>query len=89
MRHAKLLADLAQIARRSLLYCMMDSAAEITFRSAILARSRQDFILDAVGKVSIRFVFAQVFKRQDGDRFTFDGNCEWRLFRGFDGLLRM
>ena len=41
---------------------------EITFKSAILDKRVENLILDALGEVCIRFVFAQVFKRQNRDR---------------------
>ena len=40
---------------------------EITFKSAILDKMRQNFLLDTFGKVGVGFVFAAVFEWQHCD----------------------
>ena len=47
----------------------MTEVREITFRSPIFDKIRQEVVLDAVREIRILLVVAQVFERQDGDRF--------------------
>jgi hypothetical protein len=83
-----LLPNLAQIALR-IGFILHDGSAADHFQIRDSGEVDEDFILHAISEVGIGFFLAQILKRQDGDRFTFDGNCEWRLFRGFHALLRM
>ena len=45
---------------------------EITFKSAIFDKQRQNFVLNTVGKVSVGFVFAPVFKWKHRNAFLRD-----------------
>src|SRR5207249_385647 len=73
VRYPKLLRDLGEIARFALI--LLRRGARYDFEVRDLGQSRQDFLLNAFGKVSVRSVFAQVFERQHRDRFTVGGSC--------------
>ena len=44
----------------------------MTFKSAIFAKSCQDFVLHPIGEVGVVVVAAQIFKRQHSDAFVED-----------------
>ena len=50
------------------------------FKVADPRESGQDFLLNAVGKISVRLVFTQIFKRQDRDRFAQSRRARLDLF---------
>src|SRR5207302_9921455 len=64
--NAKLLADLGQVFRRT--FVMLRGSARDYLQIGDLGQARQNLILDTLGEVGIRFVFAPVFKRQNRDR---------------------
>ena len=43
---------------------------EITFRSRDPRKPGENFLLNAIGKINVRFVFTEIFKRQDRNRFA-------------------
>ena len=65
VRHVELLRDLAQIGRRA--FVSLRRGARNHFEVGDLGEAREDFILDAFGKIGVRFIFAQVFKWKNGD----------------------
>ena len=71
MRDAELLGDLAQIARR-IAFVLHDARAADHFQVGDSDQIRQDLVLDALGKEGVRFLFAQIFKRKDGNAFLDD-----------------
>ena len=68
MRHAELLADLAQIARSAGLVLHHAGAAD-HFQVRDPGQVGEDFVLHAVGEKGVRFFFAQIFERKHGDAF--------------------
>ena len=64
---AKLPGDLGQIFRRA--FVMLRGCARDHLQIRDLGQARQNFLLDAVGKVGVGFVFAPVFKRKHRDAF--------------------
>jgi hypothetical protein len=66
MCHAELLSDLAQIARRAA-FVLHDARAADHFQVGNLGQMGQDLVLDALGEEGVRFFFAQIFKRKNGD----------------------
>ena len=64
---AELPRDLRQIFGRALV--VLRRCARDHFQIGNPGEAGQDFILDAVGKVGVGFVFAQVLERKDRDRF--------------------
>ena len=68
MRHAELLADLAQIARGAGLV-LHDARAADHFQIRDLREVGQDLVLHAVGEEDVLFVAAQIFKRKHRDAF--------------------
>ena len=67
VRYPELAGDLREIVRRT--FEMLRRSAGDDFQVRNFRQPGQDFVLDALREVSVRFVFAAVFKRQDGDRF--------------------
>ena len=67
MRHAELLTDLAQIARRAALVLHHRGAAD-HLQVRDLRQVGQDFVLHAIGEEGVLRVAAQVFKWQHCDR---------------------
>src|ERR1700692_1617443 len=67
IRYASLLADLTQVLGSTLVF--LRRGARDHLKRGNLRKSGKDLVLDAVGKVSIRFIVAEVLKRQDGDAF--------------------
>ena len=65
VRHAKLAGDLGQVFRRALV--MLGRGARDHLQIGDLRQAGQDFVLDAVGKVGVLLVAAQVLERQDRD----------------------
>ena len=73
MRHAELLADLAQIARRAALVLHHGGAAD-HFQVGDLRQVGQDLVLHAIGEEGVRFFFAQIFERKHRDAFFRDSS---------------
>ena len=48
---------------------MLRRSARNHFQIGDLGQARQNFLLDAVGKVGVRFIIAQVFERKHRDAF--------------------
>ena len=71
MRDPELLADLAQIARHVALVLHHRRAADY-FQIGDRGQVGQNFVLDAVGEISVLFLVAQVSKWKNGD--TLPGN---------------
>ena len=46
---------------------MLCGSARNHFEIADLGQTRQDFILNSLGKISVLFVAAEIFEGQDGD----------------------
>ena len=63
--HAKLLRDLGEIAWLALI--LLGGRARDHFQIRDLRQPREDFFLDAIGKISIRLVFAPIFEGQHRD----------------------
>ncbi len=63
MRHAQLLADLTQVLGRALVF--LGGGARYDLKLGNLRKPGKDFVLDTIGKVSIRFIVAEVLERQD------------------------
>ena len=70
IRHAQLLADLTQVLGRALVF--LSRSARDDLERGNLREPGQDFVLDTVGKVSIRSIVAEILERQDGDAFFRD-----------------
>ncbi len=62
MRHAELLADLAQIARRAA-FVLHDAGAADHFQVGNPGQMGQDLVLHALSKEGVCFLFAEIFKR--------------------------
>ena len=73
MRHAQLLSDLAQVARGRLAILHHARAAD-HFQVGDPGEVGENFILHAIGKISVVLVRTQVLKGQDRDRFLWDGD---------------
>src|SRR5215471_5110847 len=71
MSDAELSRNLRQVFWRALV--MLRRCARDHFQIRDLRQARQDFILNAVGKISIGLVFASIFKRKHRDALL--GNC--------------
>src|SRR5215471_10028128 len=71
MSDAELSRNLRQVFWRALV--MLRRCARDHFQIRDLRQARQDFILNAVGKISIGLVFAAVFKRKHRNALL--GNC--------------
>ena len=82
---AKLAGDLGQVFRRALI--TLSRCARDYFQVGDLREARQNLVLDAFGKVGVRFFFAQIFKGQHRDRFALDFSCGCGLFPCFAGGL--
>ena len=54
----------------------------MTLSAAIFDKPGQDFVLDAVGKIGVIGIAAEVLKRQNSD--TFVGNRRSRRWRGLN-----
>src|SRR5262249_5382773 len=67
VRYAKLLRDLGKIGWLALI--ALRRSARDHFQIRDLSQPRQDLLLDTVCKISICFVFTQVFKRKHCDAF--------------------
>ena len=65
-----MLADLTQVLGRALVF--LGRRARDDLERGNLGEPGKDFVLDAVGKISIRFIVAKVLERQDGDAFFRD-----------------
>ena len=74
MRHAELLPDFAQIARRPA-FVLHDARAADHFKLRDLREVGQDLILHAIGEEGVRFFFAQVFERQHRDGLFSNGGA--------------
>ena len=68
MRHPKLLADLAQIARHSALVLQYGCAPD-HLQICDPGQVRQNFVLHAIGEKGVIRVAAQIFKRKHCDAF--------------------
>ncbi len=66
MRHAQLLPDLAQVARRVALVIHHRGAAD-HFQVGEFGQSGQDLILHAVGEEGVVFIAAEIVEGQHGD----------------------
>ena len=66
--NAERLTDLAQVTRGRGLVLVYAGAAD-HFQVGDLGQIGEDFVLNAVGKIGVRFVFAQIFKRQHRNAF--------------------
>src|SRR4051794_9270852 len=80
MRHAKLLADFAQIALSPGLVLHHGRATD-HLEVGDLGEVGQDLVLHAVGEEGVLFVLAQVSERKNGDALVGDGwssCCRWR-----------
>ncbi len=86
MRHAELLADLAQIARRAGLV-LHDRRAADHLQIRDLGEVGQDLVLHAIGEEGVRFFFAQIFERKDRDAFL-RNRSDRRRCGGIGRLLR-
>src|SRR5262245_54948649 len=81
VRYAKLLRDLGEIARLALIPLRRSTRDHFQIRDP--SQPRQDFLLDALCKISVGFVLAQVCKRQYRDAFLADsGHRRSGSFRG-------
>ena len=69
---AQLFADVAQIIRRALIF--LRRRARDYFEGSNLRQARQNFVLNTLGKISIRFVVAQIIERQNGNALARDIN---------------
>ena len=78
--NSKLLRDLANVLGR--VFETLRRRARDHFQIANAREAGEDFLLDTVGKISVRFIFAQIFKRQDGDRFAQNRRARLRFFLG-------
>ena len=78
IRHAQLPADVAQIVRRAFVF--LGRSARDDFERCDLRKPGQDFVLDAVGKIGVIGIAAEVLKRQNSD--TFFGNRRSRAGAG-------
>ena len=67
VRDAELPCDLRQIFRRA--FEALRRGARDDFQIGDLRQPRQNFILHAFGKVSVLRIVAEIFERQDRDRF--------------------
>ena len=63
--HAELLRDVGNLFGR--IFESLRRGARDHFQVADARKSRQDFLLDAVGEINISLVFTQIFERQHGD----------------------
>src|SRR3984893_5261497 len=70
IRYALLLAALTQVLGSAFVF--LRRGARDDLKRGNLRKSGKDLVLDAVGKVTIRFIVAEVLKRQDGDAFFRD-----------------
>ena len=77
--HPELLRDFRQVFRRTLV--SLGRGARDHLQIGDLGQSRQDFILDAVGKIGVLRILASILEWQDGNRFFGRGACE--LFPGW------
>ena len=71
MRHAKLLPNLAQIARCAALV-LHDAGAADHFQVRDSGEVGEDFILHAVGEISVLFITAEIFERKHCNTFLRD-----------------
>src|SRR5207302_918098 len=71
MGHAKSFGDLAQVAFRPA-PILHDRSTADDLKVRHLGKDGQNFILDAVGEVSVLFLVTEILKRQD--RYTLSGN---------------
>ena len=62
------LRDLRQVSRRA--FVVLSRSARDHFQIGDLRQARQDFVLDAVGKVGVGFVLAQVFEGKTAMLFS-------------------
>ena len=67
VRDAQLLRDFLEIRRRALVTLRRGPRNDLQVRD--LRQPGEDFFLDTIGEIGVRLVFAQVFERQDRDRF--------------------
>src|SRR4029453_16921261 len=79
MRDAELSRDLEQIARRALESLRGSTRDHLQISN--FGEARENLLLNALGKIGIGFVFAQIFERQHGDAFATDSRywCRRRL----------
>ena len=70
MGDAQLPGDLGEICRSALIMLGRGARNDLEIRD--LGKTSQDFVLNAVGEISIRLFRAQVGKGEHGDRFTLD-----------------
>ena len=68
MGDTQLAGDLRQVVGRA--FVMLGGGARDHFQVSDLGQAGQDFILDAIGEISVSLFRAQVFKGQDGDRLS-------------------
>ena len=68
VRDTELLSDLTKIARDATLIWRHRSTAD-DFQIRHLGKVGQDFILHAIGEVSVLFLITQIFEREHGDAF--------------------
>src|SRR5690242_13330639 len=68
MSDAKLFCYLRQILRRALV--MLRRCPRNDLEIGDLGQARQNFVLNAFGKITVRFVVAEILKRQHGDGFV-------------------
>ena len=63
--YAELLADLPQVVGRAFVF--LGGSPRDDFERSDFRQPGEDFILNAVGEIRIRFFVAQIFERKDGD----------------------
>ena len=76
--HAQLFSDFAQVIG-ALLYFWVE-VLEMTFKRCNFREPSQDFILNAVREIRVRFFVTQVFEGKNGDALV--GNGDIRRRRG-------
>ena len=80
IRHAQLPADVAQIVRRAFVF--LGRSPRDDLERCDLRQTGQDFVLDAVGKIGVIGIAAEVLKRQNSD--TFFGNRRSQCWHGLN-----